>query len=288
MKPALALGYVGMVGNAADWRAFAVDLYGMHPVMDGDTLRLRVDDRAWRFAVEPGKVPGLAYVGIELDSAASLDAVVARISAAGYGVEEAPELAKKRNVGRLVRTRAEDGMPLELFIGGMVVAEPFVSATAARFVTGGAGLGHVLLLVPDLQAALRYYVDVLGFRVSDVVVVAEGVDAYFLHGGCRHHVVALASIPGKTGLDHVFVEVDNITTVGRAWDKVRAGAAAIVRELGQHANDPVTSFYTRSPSGFAFEYGVNATQIGNEDEWVFKRWDSIYLWGGQVGPAGHL
>ncbi|MCK9282926.1 MAG: VOC family protein [Rhodocyclaceae bacterium] len=288
MKESLALGYVGVTGNVSEWRTFATDLYGMQPIVDGDALRLRVDDRAWRFSIEPGPNPGLAYVGIELDSSASLDAVVARVKAAGYDAEENSVLAKKRNVGRLVRTIAVDGTPLELFIGGMVVAEPFASLTGAKFVTGGAGLGHVLMLVPDLQAALHYYTTVLGFRVSDVVVVTEGVDAYFLHGGCRHHVIALASIPGKTGPDHVFVEVDSITTVGRAWDKTRAGAAPIVRELGQHANDPVTSFYTQSPSGFAFEYGVNATRIGNEDEWVFKRWDSIYLWGGQVGPAGHL
>lgn len=288
MKDLLSLGYLGIYGDADEWRRFAVDIYGMQPVYGGEVLRLRADERAWRLAVEPGTSPGVAYVGIEVESSQHLDDVMARIKKAGLDVTEDKHLALARNVVRLARTTAPDGTPIELFTGAMVMSDPFLSPTGAKFVTGKAGLGHVLLLVPDLAAALEYYTKVLGFRISDAVRVAEGSDAYFLHGGLRHHVIALASIPGANGLDHIFTEVDSITTVGRAWERVEAGAAPVVRTLGQHANDPVTSFYARSPSGFAFEYGVNATVIDDEDTWIFKRYDSIYLWGGHIGPAGHL
>ena len=56
------------------------------------------------------------------------------------------------------------------------------------FVTGEQGLGHVVLIVPDLAAAEAFYTDVLGFRLSDSV--EAGLSLRFLHcagHAARHH-----------------------------------------------------------------------------------------------------
>lgn len=280
----LRLGYIGFRGDPAEWIRFASDVFGLQAIETDDGVRFRLDERMWRISVEAGEAsPDPVFIGLEYDSHPALDEVVGRLRAAGYQAVEDRELAQVRNVGRLIRTSSPDGVNIELFMGALTLSTPFASPTGARFVTGEAGLGHVLLLVPDMEQALHFYETILGLNRSDVVEMGPGIDAHFLNGGHRHHVVALASLPGLAGFDHLFVEVDHLATVGLAWDKVLAGAAPVARSIGQHANDPALSFYVQSPSGNLFEYGYGSKIIENPERWVQTRWESAYLWGGQFG-----
>lgn len=279
----ITLGYIGFHGDPAKWKPFCEQVFGLQSVPTEDGIRFRTDERQWRIGVTPGEVDGLDYVGLEIQSNAQLDHITQKLRDAGILVTEDKTLASVRQVGRLVTTTAPDGTKLELFTGAQISCTPFASPTGARFVTGDIGLGHILVLVPDIDEALTFYVDVLGLRRSDVVAMGPGIDAHFLGSGKRHHVVALCSLPDLSGLDHLFIEVDSIETVGIAWDKVLAGAAPVGRSLGQHANDPVVSFYAESPSGFLMEYGCGSTIIDNPDTWIESRWESAYLWGGTFG-----
>ncbi|MEZ5689767.1 MAG: VOC family protein [Caenibius sp.] len=282
-KPNLQLGYAGFRGDMKAWQEFACGIFGLQAVAAREELRLRVDNRAWRLAIRQAETGGVDYIGIEVATHEDLDGIVERLHANGYEANEAPELAKARDVQRLIVTTAPDGSVLEFFIGALIVSAPFASPTGARFVTGRAGLGHVLLLVPDVKAALHYFTEVIGLTRTDSIEVVPGCDGHFLRGGLRHHLIAIAEIPGVTGFDHIYLEVDNITTVGQAWDKVHGGAAPVGRSIGQHANDPALSFYTGSPSGFLFEYGCGSKIIDDPDNWVETRWESAYLWGGTFG-----
>lgn len=278
----IRLGYVGFRGNLAEWYRFGTEIFGFQAIDEGSTLRFRLDNRAWRILVESG-LPGCAFIGLEVDTDATLDAIAARLVAAGYEAIEDKPLAISRQVVRLIRTVAPDGSVIELFKGAMTVSEPFVSPRGARFVTGEGGLGHVLLLVPDIERALYFFEAILGLQRTDSIVVAPGADGHFLNGGCRHHIVALAMLPGVSGFDHLYVEVDDMTAVGRAWDLVQGGAAPVARSLGQHANDPAFSFYTETPSGCLLEYGCGSTFVPDRSSWVQTRWESAYLWGGTFG-----
>lgn len=282
-NPILRLGYAGLCGDVAAWEAFGCDLFGLQAVPQGEELRLRADAREWRLAVRPDATPGLDYLGIEVGNHADLDGIASRLRAAGHAATDDSAVAKARGVQRLLATNAPDGTRLEFFIGAVTVSAPFVSPTGARFKTGEAGLGHVLMLVPDIEASLHFYMDVIGLRRSDSIEVAPGCDGHFLNGGLRHHIIALAQLPGITGFDHIYLEVEDLTTVGQAWDKVQAGAAPIARSIGQHANDPAVSFYVQSPSGFLFEYGCGSKLIDDPETWVETRWESAYLWGGTFG-----
>ena len=279
----MRLGYAGFSGDMSAWEAFACGVFGLQAVRGDRELRLRVDNRAWRLAIRESDAPGVDYIGIEVATHEDLDGLVARLRANGCEATEDPLRAKDRNVQRLVATIGPDGTPLEFFLGGLIVSAPFASPTGARFVTGEAGLGHVLILVPDVNAALEFFTNVIGLTRSDSIEVVPGSDGHFLRGGLRHHIIAIAEIPGVTGLDHIYLEVEDMTTVGQAWDKVAGGAAPVGRSLGQHANDPALSFYTGSPSGFLFEYGCGSRVIDDPENWVETRWESAYLWGGTFG-----
>ncbi|MEM6337181.1 MAG: VOC family protein [Bacteroidota bacterium] len=69
-------------------------------------------------------------------------------------------------------------------------------------------VGHVHLKVADIERALSFYRDVLGFEV----MVRMGEDAAFLSAGGYHHHIGLNTwrskggtppLPGSTGLYHV-------------------------------------------------------------------------------------
>ena len=282
-NPILKLGYAGFRGDLNKWERFGCDLFGLQAVRQAEELRFRADSRAWRLAVRLSDDPGLDYLGFEVAKREDLDGIAARLIAAGHEAVEDDACAKLRNVQRLLHTRAPDGTRLEFFVGALTVSVPFLSPTGARFVTGDAGLGHVLLLVADLPAALTFFTDVIGLRRTDSIEVAPGCDGHFLNGGLRHHIVALAEIPGLVGFDHIYLEVEDLTSVGQAWDEVMSGGAPIARSMGQHANDPALSFYVGSPSGFLFEYGCGSTLIDDPETWVETRWESAYLWGGTFG-----
>ncbi|MEZ5687459.1 MAG: VOC family protein [Caenibius sp.] len=179
-RPTIRLGYAGFQGDMAQWRGFGSDLFGLQPIDGERELRFRIDERAWRIAVRQDDDPGLDYIGLEVDTHEALDAMAERLRHHGHPAEEDPELAARRQVYRLLRTESPDGTKIELVIGGLTLSEPFASPTGATFVAGDAGLGHVLLLVPDIDAALAFFVDVIGLRRSDSIEVVPGSDGHSL------------------------------------------------------------------------------------------------------------
>src|SRR5437870_10689292 len=110
MREVSALGYV--VVSAADlgaWSEFAQQGLGLQvgtapPVAtDRETLFLRVDDRAWRLAIEKGEDDTLLALGFEVPDPGTLDALSTRLESAGVPVKEAPEVAAQRRVDRVVQ-----------------------------------------------------------------------------------------------------------------------------------------------------------------------------------------
>lgn len=275
------LGYAGFRGNHEKWKAFAGDLFGLQP-MDGPELLFRADEKAWRLRILDEEGAAVRFLGVELDDFDALDDLAIRLERAGHPASFDEDVAAARSVSRVLVTADPDGTPLEFYVGLMVANSPFQSPTGVTFTTGRAGLGHVLLSVSDIGRSLAFYRDLVGFRRSDILEMGGGMEGHFLNGGCRHHVVALAAVPDFVGLHHVFLEVDEISDVGRAWDRVQQADVPIVSRIGQHANDPALSFYVESPSGFAVEYGANSLKI-DPATWTETRWDSPFIWGG--GPV---
>jgi len=274
-----ALGYLGLRGpDLAEWRSFAGDVLGMQPAPESDeeTLFLRMDERAYRVAVERGE-GGLAYLGFELSNLTELDRLAVSLETAGLAVKEDAELAARRRVHTLVRCEDPAGNDLELFVGQLTVTDPFVSPRGAEFKTGPLGLGHVVLPVPDAADAWHFYVELLGFRLSDTVSMGRR-EPMFLHCNPRHHTVAFVAVPDPPQLDHFMVEASSLETVGMALDVANERGDEVLRGLGMHPNDQMVSFYVKTPSGFAVEYGCNG-RIVDDNSWTVGHYEQASSWG---------
>jgi 2,3-dihydroxybiphenyl 1,2-dioxygenase len=279
-----SLGYLGIsVKDPVAWGAFATGVLGLMP---GEAAgRYRLDDLAWRIAVVPGDADDLAYVGFEVAGPAELEVVRGRLAEGGVAVGNGdPELLAERGVLGLIACQDPEGLPVEVFYGPTLRTEtPFISpAGVTAFVTGDQGLGHIVLATKDIAAARRFYQDLLGFRLSDIIRMRAGpefsFEMEFFHCNPRHHTLALMPVPMPKRLHHVMVQTPSLDAVGFALERAEAAGAPITSSLGRHTNDHMVSFYARTPAGFEVEFGYGALEV-DDASWRVSRHDKPSIWG---------
>ena len=267
----------------AAWRTFGENILGMQVAEEyDDRLLLRMDGKTYRYDVRAGENNGVRAVGLEVENAAALTEVCARLDAAGYVTTPGtPELSSERRVRGLASFADPDGtMTIEIYHGLLEAHEPFYSTVGNEFVAEDLGIGHILQVVSDVDAYRHLYMDVLGYRLSDEIETAPGQFATFLHCNGRHHSFAFAAADGirPQGVGHLMVEVTDLDMVGRAYDKSLRGEATVIGTLGKHTNDKMISMYVRTPSGFGIEYGVGGIVV-DDATWIPRLYNEAHYWG---------
>jgi 3,4-dihydroxy-9,10-secoandrosta-1,3,5(10)-triene-9,17-dione 4,5-dioxygenase len=300
MSPIASLGYLRI--ESADvpaWRDFGTRVLGMTEGRgpDPDALYLRMDEFPARMVILSGEHERLLASGWEVPGEPELGEVARALDEAGVAAKAgtAAELAERR-VGQLLRFDDPSGNALEVFCGSALEHRPVVSPYANRFVTGPMGMGHVVLPVSDGDAALRFYTDVLGFRLRDSMRMAPELfgrpagdsPLWMRFLGCnpRHHSLALAPFPAPAGIVHLMVEVATIDDVGAAMDRCTRRGAAMSATLGRHANDLMVSFYVATPGGFDIEYGTDGRLV-DDATWISRETTAISLWGHRFAAGAH-
>src|SRR5262244_2306556 len=194
------LGYVGIRAKSLeDWKSFGTQFLGMQLVeRSGKSLALRMDDRKQRVLVSEDGGEGVAFFGWEVADAAALNDFAARLERAGVEVARgARALADERRVKDLVVLSDPLGNRLEIFHGAETASAPFKPGRSiSGFRTGPLGMGHAVLHVKDINDAVPFYRDVLGFRLSDYMV--RPFNAYFFHANPRHHSIAFIETPARS------------------------------------------------------------------------------------------
>src|SRR5215831_18781707 len=100
-----ALAYVGVRTKALDdWASYGSRLLGLQRIdKSRSTLAFRMDDRKQRIVVDADGGEGIGFFGWEVADAAALNAVAARIEAAGTKVARGSRaLADERHVEDLI------------------------------------------------------------------------------------------------------------------------------------------------------------------------------------------
>lgn len=69
-----------------------------------------------------------------------------------------------RRVEEVIAFEDPAGTSLEVFHGAVLDHSPVVTPHGARFVTGGQGLGHVVLPALDVNGLFEFYTEVLDFK----------------------------------------------------------------------------------------------------------------------------
>ena len=131
-------------------------------------------------------------------------------------------------------------------------------------VAAGTRVGHVHLKVADLDRALGFYRDVLGFEVTQ-----RGASAAFLSAGGYHHHIGLntwesrggaAPAPGTTGLYHAAFLYPTRADLADALRRVRAAGIPLDGSADHGVSE---ALYLRDPDG----NGVELTWDKPEADW---------------------
>ena len=257
------------------WQRFGSDFLGMSAERDGDQLRLKMDDYPYRFLIRRADRDGIAGLTWVSRGAAALAEIRERWERGG-GKSESIE-TRDWNSGEAHESyafRDHHGVLHEVFDvapGGQSAYEP--GDDVSGFVTGDAGLGHIVMF-DDVDQANRVYVDAFAMTLrEDSNKTQVGGRGRFYGCNTRHHTMAAIEIPGKApGVMHLMVEMLTIDDVGLALDRAKAGGWQPRTSLGRHP-DHVISFYIPSPGGFDFEVGYCGLLVESDDHWEANKLD---------------
>ena len=129
-------------------------------------------------------------------------------------------------------------------------------------------IGHVVLMVADLERSIAFYTGVLGFKVSDIYgddMMPGGM--VFMRCNTDHHGVALiggaSGAPNKRGLHHMAFEVSTLDDVIRARNFLRECGATIVFEGRRRAGVQIAVEFL-DPDGHNLEIYWGLDQIGSD------------------------
>lgn len=275
-----AFGYFGVgASQLDDWRDFGTRLVGFQAVeTSASLLAFRMDDRKQRVVIDRSLPEGARFFGWEVADAAALETLAAKLDAVEVKVTYEPAaLADARRVRSLISFTDPAGNRLEAFHGAEVDTTPFrPGRSISGFRTGPMGLGHAVLTVTSLDQVMPFYVDLLGFRLSDYIL--SPFRAYFFHINPRHHSLALIET-GTTGMHHLMVEFFSLDDVGQGYDIALGEPERVAVTLGRHTNDYVTSFYAKSPSSFMVECGWGGRAI-DPANWMAQEYhEGPSIWG---------
>ncbi|WP_068075707.1 VOC family protein [Novosphingobium lentum] len=263
--------------------AFYRDLVGLAVERADDReVWLRCSDQPHDMVLVQSDAPGLVGAGFEVEDAGQLDALFALLDAAGLAPfrHDANACATRLVAGAIGVTDPVSGLALEFFCGQATAATPYVAQH-----TRIERMGHLVLNVADLDAAHRFWVDLLGFAVSDRVEgTAEWLRAW---PNPLHHSLALLQHDANT-LHHINFMVTDIDDIGRATNRLKAAGVPIVFGPGRHLPSTSVFLYFLDPDGNTAElsFGMELfVEAGARDARELEHKPEVMdTWGGKPDP----
>ena len=195
-------------------------------------------------------------IAMAADSAADVDVLFGRVTEAGCRIIFAPCALTEPGGGYGFRFFSPDGLPFEISAD--------VARGTARELQRWEGIpqkiSHIVLHSPNPKAAVQFFCDVLGFRLSDWL----GDFMAFLRCNEWHH--RLAFLPGPPCLNHVAYDMLGVDDMMRGISRLKQLEVNIVWGPGRHTAGNNTFSYFTTPNNFAVEYTADLEQV-DEATW---------------------
>ena len=246
------LGYCRLhCSDLAASTAFYRDLVGLTLENNANgEVWLRCSDKPYDMILQQGDEAGIAGAGFEMENVAELEKAFARLEKLGTTPRWLSEdECRQRRVARaLTFVDPVCGLGFEFYADQDKVAPYHPPHTKI------ARMGHLVLNVADLDASHDFWVNAMGFAVSDRVDgLAEWLRCW---PNPLHHSFALLQGDENTAntLHHINFMVTDIDDVGGAMHRMKAANVPIVFGPGRHLPSTSIFLYFLDPDGNTTEY----------------------------------
>ncbi|WP_294257112.1 VOC family protein [uncultured Sphingomonas sp.] len=247
--------YVGYAVTDFDAeKKFYEDIWGLEPVPSNDGMawfKAQGHDEHHVVRLRPAEENRIDVIALAADSSADVDAIRARAESAGCKIVREPAELSTPGGGYGFRFFSPDGL---LFEVSSDVARG-QRREIARWDGVPVKISHIVLHSPDHQAAVKFFTDVLGFKVSDWL----GDFMCFLRCNSAHHRIAL--LPGPACLNHVAYDMEGIDGMMRGAHRLKLNGINIGWGPGRHTAGNNTFSYFVTPSGFVTEYTSELEEV---------------------------
>lgn len=235
-------------------RRFYRDVWGLREVGEQGGLRYFAAEGSPEHHVvrlRESPVRRLDAIGLAAGSRADVRALFERVGQAGCRNIFAPRPLTEPGGGYGFRFFSPDGLSFEISCD----VELGPSRQLRRWEGIPQRISHVVLHSPDHQAAVRFFVDVLGFRLSDWL----GDFMAFLRCNRWHH--RLAILPGPPCLNHVAYDMLGVDDMMRGIGRLKQLNVPIAWGPGRHTAGNNTFSYFTTPAGNVVEYTAELDEV---------------------------
>jgi catechol 2,3-dioxygenase-like lactoylglutathione lyase family enzyme len=260
-------------------RTFYKDVWGLTEVAEVDGMvyfAAAGHDEHHVVRLRPSEVNRVDVIALAADSRADVQALCDKVTAAGCKVISQPHDLTEPGGGYGFRFFSKDGLIFE--ISSDVARGPM--REMKRWEGIPKKISHIVLHSPDHHAAVAFFTEVLGFRVSDWL----GDFMCFLRCNSAHH--RLAFLPGPPCLNHVAYDMLGVDDMMRGIHRLKEQNIDIRWGPGRHTAGNNTFSYFTTPAEFAVEYTAELEEV-DEATWspsVLKPTPQIMdQWGIGVG-----
>jgi catechol-2,3-dioxygenase len=260
--------------------AFYCAIWGLHQVAaEADTIHLRAN-AAEHHAVTLRERPKAGLLGVHFAASdrTAVDALHAKAKQFGAELAGAPaELPRSAGGGYGFQFRSPEGHVLN--VSSDVARHPDVISDRSKPVK----LSHVVLNTARIADQTAFFIDLLGFRLSDSTHMMD-----FIRCSADHHSIAMARADGPS-LNHMAYEMANMDGLMRGAGRLKHNGFNIEWGVGRHGpGDNVFSYFVE-PNGFVTEYTTEIQQIDEADYTVGtpEYWANFPMRPCRWGMGGH-
>ena len=231
-------------------------------------------------ALHPRDQPSLLCINLAAANGEAVDALHARVTAAGAPQVDAPAAVKEPGGGYGFAFTDPEGRVMRVIAGDLRHPDALSQPDQPQKIT------HVVLNTPRQEAAAEFWVKALGFEISDRSMLT------FIRCNADHHNVAFH--PGESStLHHIAFEMDGIESVMRGAGRMRDAGHPIEWGPGRHGPGNNRFAYFVGPDDFVIEYTAEIEQVGERHrvrepaEWTYPPGHSD-LWGATPPPSARM
>ncbi len=238
-------------------RNFYTEDWGLVEVAsDSDTSWLKTEGADEHHVVRLHKSATrcVEIIAFAAESRVDVDLLHGRVKEAGCVIIHEPRSLSSPGGGYGFRFFSPDGLPFEI---SSDVAR-LDKREMARWDGKPLKISHIVIHSPNHKAAVAFFTEVLGFRVSDWL----GDFMCFLRCNSAHH--RLAVLPGPPSLNHVAYDMLTVDDMFRGASRLKKHGTEIRWGPGRHTAGNNTFSYFTTPAGFAVEYTSELEEVDFE------------------------